>query len=117
MVDVVGGEPRNLTADVDLSASGVRWSSDGSEILFTVANGLSSHLYKMSAGGGEPEMILPDDDYIYGGTTLSDDGSKLIFTGSSPYTTRPAARGSTPRPRSCRSPICRGRWPRATPEV
>ena len=87
VVAVSGGEPRNLTLDVNLSASGVRWSEDGSEILFTVANGLSSHLYKMSATGGEPEMILPDDDFIYGGTTLSDDGTKLIFTGSSPYTT------------------------------
>lgn len=87
VVDVAGGESRNLTEDVNLSASGVRWSADGSEILFTVANGLTSHLYKVSAGGGEPEMILPDDEYIYGGTTLSDDGTKLIFTGSSLYTT------------------------------
>jgi len=87
VVAVSGGEPRNLTLDVNLSASGVRWSEDGSEILFTVANGLSSHLYKMSATGSEPEMILPDDDFIYGGTTLSDDGTKLTFTGSSPYTT------------------------------
>jgi len=87
VADMSGGEPRNLTLDVNLSASGVRWSEDGGEILFTVANGLSSHLYKMSATGGEPEMILPDDDFIYGGTTLSDDGAKLIFTGSSPYTT------------------------------
>ena len=87
VVDVAGGEPRNLTLDVNLSASGVRWSEDGSEVLFTVANGLSSHLYKMSAEGSDPETILPDDDFIYGGTTLSDDRTKLIFTGSSPYTT------------------------------
>ena len=87
VVDVAGGGPRNLTAEVHFSASGVRWSADGNDILFTIANGLSSHLYRVSADGGDPEMILPDDEYIYGGTRLSDDGTKLIFIGSSPYTT------------------------------
>lgn len=87
VVDVAGGEPRNLTEGMDYSASGVAWSGDGTEILFTIANGMSSHLYKVSAAGGEPEVILPDDDYIYGGTRISDDGTKLLFTGSSLYTT------------------------------
>ncbi len=87
VIDLAGGEPRNLTPNMDYSASGVRWSADGSKVLFTIANGLSSHLYKVSARGGEPEMILPDDEYIYGGTQVSEDGTKLLFTGSSPYTT------------------------------
>ncbi|MDA0329678.1 MAG: S9 family peptidase [Gemmatimonadetes bacterium] len=87
VVDVAGGSPRNLTADMDFSASGVEWSADGRTVLFTVANGLTSHLYRVPASGGRAETVLPDDEYIYGGTSISEDGTKLVFTGSSPRTT------------------------------
>lgn len=82
-----GGEPVNLTADMDFSASGVRWSADGEDLFFTVDNGLSSHLYRVSAKGGAPVMLLPDDEFVYGGTQISEDGSTLLFVGSSTTTT------------------------------
>ncbi|HZD03610.1 MAG TPA: hypothetical protein VE173_01795, partial [Longimicrobiales bacterium] len=70
---VNGGAPRNLTEELDLSVSGVEWSADGGSLYFSVADGLTSHLYRIAAEGGEPESVLPDDEFVYGGASLSDD--------------------------------------------
>ncbi|HEX9885948.1 MAG TPA: S9 family peptidase [Longimicrobiales bacterium] len=84
VVDVDGGSPRNLTEGLDYSASGVVWSADGNQIYFSVAEGLTSRLYRIPSGGGAPVSVLPDDEFVYGGAQLSEDGSTLLFTGSSP---------------------------------
>ncbi len=84
VVEVVGGVPLNLTDGLDLSASGIRWSADGRHVYFSVANGLSTHVYSVPVSGGEPRMVLPDDEYMYSLTQISDDGTKLLFTGNSP---------------------------------
>ncbi len=83
VVPVDGGLPHNLTENLNYSVSGPEWTSDGREILFSIANGLSGQLYRISMEGGEATPVLPDDDFVYGGAQLSEDGSRLLFTGSS----------------------------------
>ena len=78
VVEVVGGVPLNLTDGLDLSASGIRWSADGRHVYFSVANGLSTHVYSVPVSGGEPRMVLPDDEYMYSLTQISDDDKASI---------------------------------------
>jgi dipeptidyl aminopeptidase/acylaminoacyl peptidase len=83
VVSVDGGQPINLTARLDYSASGIEWSPDGSTIYFRTDEGLGSALYKVSATGGTPERILPDNENVYTVESKSKDGSKWLITSTS----------------------------------
>lgn len=83
VVPVDGGLPHNLTENLNKSVSGAEWTPDGQEILFSIADGLSGQLYRISREGGEATPVLPVDDFVYGGAQLSEDGTRLLFTGSS----------------------------------
>ena len=66
-----GAEPVNLTADMDYSASGVRWAPDGSRIYFTAAQGRTTLLYAVRPTGGPARMVLPDNEFVYSVQDLS----------------------------------------------
>jgi dipeptidyl aminopeptidase/acylaminoacyl peptidase len=83
VVSVDGGEPRNLTASLDYSTSGIEWSHDGRSIYFRADQGLTSLLYKIPVTGGEPQRVLPDDDNVYALESTSKDGTRWVVSSSS----------------------------------
>jgi dipeptidyl aminopeptidase/acylaminoacyl peptidase len=76
-----GGQPVNLTADLDYSASNIEWSKDGKSIYFVTAEGLTSKLYKVAATGGKPVEISFGKDFVFGDVSTSKDGLKWLVTG------------------------------------
>ena len=83
IVRVEGGEPRNLTKDLDYSISGIRWSPDGRTLFFTAAEGLTSKLYRVPATGGKPVPVALGEDFVFGGMSMTRDGKRWLITGSS----------------------------------
>lgn len=84
LLPVEGGEPRNLTADLDYSVSGIEWSRDGRHLYVTAAEGLTSRLYRVRTdGSAPPEPVLPDDEYVYSFQNASRDGSRWLLRASS----------------------------------
>lgn len=83
VLEIDDPEPRTLTADLDRSISGIRWSADSEHLYFTGMDGLDNRLWKVPASGGDPVDVLPDDDYIYSVQSTADDGSRWLITGSS----------------------------------
>lgn len=81
VVAVEGGEPLNLTRDLDYSVSDIEWSKDGKFIYFATAEGLTSKLYKVAATGGKPTQIDFGKDFVYGNFSSSKDGLKWLVTG------------------------------------
>ena len=72
VANVVGGEARCLTANLDRMVGNMalsdtreafhgaetpRWSKDGSKLYFTVSDEGSTHLYQVDSKGGEPEAL------------------------------------------------------------
>ncbi|MGQ0765617.1 MAG: S9 family peptidase [Gemmatimonadota bacterium] len=76
-----GGQPRNLTADLDYSVGSIEWSADGRYIYFTAAEGLTSRLYKVAAAGGRPTEIPFGRNFVIGNFSFSADGSRWLVTG------------------------------------
>lgn len=84
VVPVEGGEPLNLTADLDYSVSGFRWTPDGEHLYFEAARGLGTPTFRVPAdGSAPPEEVFPDDGVRYQVVDQSDDESIWIVEGSS----------------------------------
>jgi dipeptidyl aminopeptidase/acylaminoacyl peptidase len=83
VVRASGGQPLNLTADLDYSISNIEWSKDGKFIYFATAEGLTSKLYKVAAAGGKPVEIAFGKDFVFGDFNASKDGVKWLVTGGS----------------------------------
>jgi dipeptidyl aminopeptidase/acylaminoacyl peptidase len=81
VIRAAGGEPVNLTTDLDYSVSGIEWSKDGKFIYFNAAEGLTTKLYKVAATGGKPVAVTFGDDFVYGDFSASKDGLKWLVTG------------------------------------
>jgi dipeptidyl aminopeptidase/acylaminoacyl peptidase len=83
VVDLAGGEPRQLT-DGDCEDDGPVWSGDGSRIYFSSARGerwdveLISRVYEVDAGGGEPRQLTGDEG-SYSQLAVSPDGSRIAY--------------------------------------
>lgn len=56
VVPVTGGEPKRLTFD-NCPISGVSWTPDGREIVFSSSRGGLSRLWRISASGGTPRPL------------------------------------------------------------
>jgi dipeptidyl aminopeptidase/acylaminoacyl peptidase len=82
VISVSGGQPRNLTADLDYSISNIEWSKDGKFLYFITTEGLTSKLYKVAASGGKPTPIAFGDGFVVSDFTATDDGSKWLVTGA-----------------------------------
>ena len=82
VISVSGGQPRNLTGDLDYSISNIEWSKDGKFLYFVTTEGLTSKLYKVSASGGKPTPISFGDGFVVSDFTATDDGSKWLVTGA-----------------------------------
>jgi dipeptidyl aminopeptidase/acylaminoacyl peptidase len=83
VVDVAGGEPRQLT-DGDCEDDSPVWSSDGSRLYFTSLRGerwdvdLIGRVYELDAGGGEPRQLTGDEgSYAY--LAVSPDGTRVAY--------------------------------------
>ena len=81
VVAAAGGEPINLTKDLDFSVGGIEWSPDGKQIYFQTAEGLTSKLYKVAPTGGKPVAIEFGKDFVYGNVSTNKDGTKWLVTG------------------------------------
>jgi dipeptidyl aminopeptidase/acylaminoacyl peptidase len=83
VVDVEGGEPRQIT-DGDAEDGDPTWSPDGSRIVFNSLRGerwdteFISRLYSVDAGGGEPRQLTGDDG-SFSMVSFSADGSRLAY--------------------------------------
>ena len=82
VIAVGGGQPRNLTADLDYSIGNIEWSKDGRTIYFIATEGLTSKLYKVAASGGKPTQVSFPAGYVVNDFTATDDGSKWLVTGA-----------------------------------
>jgi Tol biopolymer transport system component len=75
-----GGEPRQLTFD-NVSMSGLAWTKDGSDIVFSSARGGVPSLWRISASGGTPRPVqgvgTPASD-----PSISPKGDRLVYTQS-----------------------------------
>jgi len=83
VVDVAGGEPRQVT-DGDCEDDGPAWTPDGRRILFTAYRGdrwdteLVTKLFSVDADGGEPVQLTADDAAVEM-PVCSPDGSRLAL--------------------------------------
>jgi dipeptidyl aminopeptidase/acylaminoacyl peptidase len=83
VVDVDGGEPRQIT-DGDCEDDGPAWTPDGGRILFTAYRGerwdteLVTKLYSVDSGGGEPEQLTADDASVEM-PVFSPDGTRIAI--------------------------------------
>jgi dipeptidyl aminopeptidase/acylaminoacyl peptidase len=83
VVDVAGGEPRQVT-DGDCEDDGPAWTPDGRRILFTAYRGdrwdteLVTKLFSVDADGGEPVQLTADDAAVEM-PVCSPDGSRLAI--------------------------------------
>jgi dipeptidyl aminopeptidase/acylaminoacyl peptidase len=82
VLDLNGGEPINLTADLDYSVSSFDWSPDGRHLYLSVAEGLTQRLYRVPATGGTRTLISFGDDFMFGNFSMSSNGSRWVVTGS-----------------------------------
>jgi dipeptidyl aminopeptidase/acylaminoacyl peptidase len=83
VVDVAGGEPRQVT-DGDAEDGEPTWSPDGGGVVFNSLRGdrwdteFISRLYSVDAGGGEPRQLTGDDG-SFSMASFSPDGSRLAY--------------------------------------
>ncbi len=54
-----GGEPRDLTLEMDRSVVAFRWSADSRSIIFNADSDGSREIYRVTIPGGEIEKIIP----------------------------------------------------------
>ncbi len=80
-----GGPERQLTR-LGLRPQGVRWSPDGSALLFTADSSYRderryehAQVWTVSLDG-RPRRVSPDLDYDYGGASWSPDGRWILYT-------------------------------------
>ena len=64
MIPRAGGQPRNLTADLDYSIGNIEWSKDGKFIYFTTTEGLTSKLYKVAGDGRQADEVSLGEDFV-----------------------------------------------------
>lgn len=83
VISANGGQPRNLTADLDFSVGNLEWSKDGKFIYFTATEWLGTKLYKVPVAGGKPTPIALEKDYVVSDFVATEDGSKWLVTGGS----------------------------------
>ena len=78
VVEVEGGEPRQLTTD-PASDFNPRWSADGTQLYFLSTRSGSSQVWRLAASGGEATQVtdLPLDA---ANVMLSPDGTHLAFS-------------------------------------
>ncbi len=73
---VVGGEPRRLTFDNRI-ISGLTWTSDGKEIVFSSDRGGLNNLWRISVSGGAPEPLSAvGEDSVE--PSISRQGNRLV---------------------------------------
>ncbi|MDQ3652164.1 MAG: protein kinase [Acidobacteriota bacterium] len=77
LVSTGGGEPRRLTSD-NQSMSGVAWSDDGREVVFSSNRGGSFSLWKISISGGAPERLSTGQENS-SGPAISRLGHRLAY--------------------------------------
>ncbi|HEY0863849.1 MAG TPA: S9 family peptidase [Lacunisphaera sp.] len=63
VVPAAGGTPKVLTADLDRSASGLKWSPDGKFILFTAADRGRFPLYRIPLAHGDTQRLTHQVDW------------------------------------------------------
>jgi Tol biopolymer transport system component/DNA-binding winged helix-turn-helix (wHTH) protein len=76
-----GSHPVQLT-DSSVYPLNLRWSPDGSQILFCNSRGLRGRVraYVISSQGGTPQPILPEDSEGQSDPSWSADGHKIVFS-------------------------------------
>src|SRR6267143_4233310 len=74
---IPGGEPRRLTFD-NLWISGLTWTSDGTEIVFSCSRGGLVSLWRVSVSGGTPEPLsaVGEDSFQ---PSVSRQGNRLAY--------------------------------------
>jgi dipeptidyl aminopeptidase/acylaminoacyl peptidase len=83
VVDVDGGEPRQLTSG-DFEHDSPAWSPDGKRIVFDGLRDerwdteLINRLYVLDADGGEPQALTGDEG-SYEGPSFSPDGARIAY--------------------------------------
>jgi len=78
IVPVAGGEPRRLTFDEE-TTTGLSWTPDGREIVFSSRRSAGFHLWRVPVAGGAPTRI---DVYAsnLSHPTISSQGNRLAWT-------------------------------------
>jgi DNA-binding winged helix-turn-helix (wHTH) protein/Tol biopolymer transport system component len=73
------GSHRTQLVDSSIHPEFLRWSPDGTQILFTVWASPHPIVYTVSSEGGTPKRIMPDDDAgeVFGNWSL--DGHSILF--------------------------------------
>jgi Tol biopolymer transport system component/serine/threonine protein kinase len=78
LVPVSGGEPTRLTNDTR-QVSGLDWTSDGFEIVFSSNRGGPYGMWRVSVSGGIPEPVQGVGEYAFN-PTVSRNGKSLAYT-------------------------------------
>jgi Tol biopolymer transport system component/DNA-binding winged helix-turn-helix (wHTH) protein len=74
-----GGEPKRLTFD-NLTITGLTWTPDSREVLFTSRRGGSTrHLWRIAVNGGTPERVDTVGNDVLS-PALSQQGNRLAYT-------------------------------------
>ncbi len=75
-VPITGGEPKRLTNETStIHPSGLAWTLDGREIVFTSRK----QLWRVSVSGDTPERLSATGDHIYS-PAISRQGNRLAYT-------------------------------------
>lgn len=78
LVSVMGGEPKRLTFD-SMLISGLAWTPEGREIVFSSNRGGTPCLWRISAYGGTPERLAVGADNA-GRLSISRSGHRLAYS-------------------------------------
>jgi eukaryotic-like serine/threonine-protein kinase len=77
LVPVIGGEPRRLTFD-SMLISGLAWTLDGREIVFSSNRGGTPCLWRIPVFGGTPERLAVGGDNV-GRSSIARQGHRLAY--------------------------------------
>ncbi len=75
LVSAEGSEPRRLTND-NKQISGLAWSADGSEVIFSSVRGGNNGLWRIPVAGSQPELIMSGD---FTNVAVSRQGHRLAY--------------------------------------